>query len=83
MKSLAIAAGLIAALVMLAPTAADAKKKSKTKRSPQVAGFLQTAGGTTSAGLLRSFERGRQFDRVAGNDHVARFFSSRTDGGGS
>jgi hypothetical protein len=83
MKSLVLTAGLFAAMVMLAPTDADAKKKSKTRKSPQVAGFLQVGNtNTNGAGLLRSYERGRQFDRVAGNDPVARFFSSqRTDGG--
>jgi hypothetical protein len=83
MKCLVCLAGLLAAVVMAAPTDADAKKAGKSKKSPQVAGFLQVAS-TGNSGLLPSYERGRRYDRVFGNDNVAKFFFLRSgDGGGT
>ena len=82
MRNLVCVAGLVAALVMMAPTDADAKKNSKSKKSPQVAGFLQVSSSSNSGGLLRSYEQGRQYDRVAGNDNVGRFFNGQGNRGG-
>jgi predicted secreted Zn-dependent protease len=65
MKSSMLATCLLAVCVLMVPTDADAKKRSKSKKSPQVAGFFQTSqfGGS-----------GTRHDRVAGNDRIAEFF---------
>jgi hypothetical protein len=83
MRVLACAAGLISAIIIMAPTSADAKKAKKAKNSPQVAGFLQVSSNSSNGGLLRAHERGRAYDRVNGNDNVAKFFNMRTYGGGT
>jgi hypothetical protein len=71
-----------AVALMLAPTSADAKKRTKPRAGAQVAGFVQTSAGASR--LLQSYER-RPSNRVGGNDVVAQFFFHQTlkSGGGN